>query len=64
MAYINSTWSDITTTTRENRSAEHGSLFTPTDPSKVGKPAPIHPIIPEHMVRAEGSYKTKKSKRK
>jgi hypothetical protein len=35
MPYINPIWSEIVTTTRENRSAEHCSLFTK---AKLEKP--------------------------
>ena len=53
-------WADIQTTTRENRSAEHGSLFNTTDPSKIKKEpkSPVHPIVPRTAEKF-GKYPTK-----
>jgi hypothetical protein len=63
MPYINPTWSEINTATRENRSAEHGSLFTHTDPSKIKKESPLHPIIPKGN-KWNGKYAIRPNKRR
>lgn len=60
--YVNPGWADIVTTTRDNRSVEHGSLFTKEDPSKHHHKSPVHPILPKDY-KGIGKYPIMKSKR-
>lgn len=66
--YVNPPWADTVTTTRDNRSVEHGSLFTNADPSKGGHESPVHPVIPQRKERPNnfkgiGKYPVMRSKR-